>query len=104
MNMTSDFKKVFAADPHLASVSIRWERGLENIAQTMIRCDECGGHGYVPQVTSREVRDPMVDVSQTVELASCDIRKMARVYHKQNFAEETTINAEFETVFTNIMS
>lgn len=32
------------------------------------------------------------------------IRKMARVYHKQNFAEETTINAEFETVFTNIMS
>ena len=57
MNMTSDFKKVFEADPHLASVSIRWERGLENIAQTMIRCDECGGHGYVPQVTSHEVTD-----------------------------------------------
>jgi len=32
------------------------------------------------------------------------IRKMARVYHKQNFAEETTINEEFETTFKNIMS
>ncbi len=75
MNMTSDFKKVFEADPHLASVSIRWERGLENIAQTMIRCDECGGHGYVPQVTSHEVRDPMIDVPHTVELASCEMCK-----------------------------
>ena len=74
-NMTSDFKKVFEADPHLASVSIRWERGLENIAQTMIRCDECGGHGYVPQVTSHEVQDPMVDVPLTVELASCEVCK-----------------------------
>ena len=32
------------------------------------------------------------------------IRKMARVYHKQNFAEESTINEEFETHFKNIMS
>lgn len=32
------------------------------------------------------------------------IRKMARVYHKQNFAEESTINEEFETTFKNIMS
>lgn len=32
------------------------------------------------------------------------IRKMARVYHKQNFAEETTINEEFETTFKNVMS
>ena len=70
-NMASDFKKVFETDPHLASVHIRWERGLENIAQTMIRCDECGGHGYVPQVTSHEVQDPMVDVPHTVELVSC---------------------------------
>ena len=74
-NMASDFKKVFEADPHLASVSIRWERGLENIAQTMIRCDECGGHGYVPQVTSHEVQDPMFDAPHTVELASCEVCK-----------------------------
>ena len=32
------------------------------------------------------------------------IRKMARVYHKQNFVEESTINEEFETHFKNIMS
>ena len=32
------------------------------------------------------------------------IRKMARVYHKQNFAEESTIYEEFETTFKNIMS
>ena len=73
MNMTSDFKKVFEADPHLASISIRWERGLENISQTMIRCDECGGHGYVPQVTSHEVQDPMFDAPHTVELATCEV-------------------------------
>ena len=73
MNMTSDFKKVFETDPHLASVSIRWERGLENIAQTMFRCSECGGHGYVPQVTSHEVQDPMFDAPHTVELASCEV-------------------------------
>lgn len=75
MNMTSDFKKVFETDPHLASIRIRWERGLENISQTMIRCDECEGHGYVPQVTSHEVQDPMVDVPLTVELATCKMCK-----------------------------
>ena len=49
MNMTSDFKKVFETDPHLASIRIRWERGLENISQTMIRCDEVRGMATSPK-------------------------------------------------------
>ena len=32
------------------------------------------------------------------------IRKMANVYHKHSFQEETAINEEFETTFTNIMN
>jgi hypothetical protein len=31
------------------------------------------------------------------------LRKMARVYHKQNFQEESSLNSEFEELFSNIM-
>lgn len=31
------------------------------------------------------------------------LRKMARVYHKQNFHEESSLNSEFEELFSNIM-
>lgn len=31
-------------------------------------------------------------------------RKMASVYYKGNFQDETALNEEFETTFTNIMS
>ena len=31
------------------------------------------------------------------------LRKMACVYHKQNFQEESSLNSEFEELFSNIM-
>jgi ribosomal protein L19E len=31
-------------------------------------------------------------------------RKMASVYYKGNFQDETALNEEFETTFTNVMS
>lgn len=32
------------------------------------------------------------------------LRKMARAYHKNNFQDETALNDEFETLFTEVMS
>ena len=56
---------------------------------------------------AQKVRNAIVEMSNSMTRMDAErdlIKEMARVYHKQNFAEESTINEEFETHFKNIMS
>lgn len=74
---------------------------------------------------AQKVRNAIVEVSNSMTRAAAErdlikevvkkihdeegldkrvFRKMCRVYHKGNFQDETALNEEFETTFTNVMS
>ena len=73
---------------------------------------------------TKKVRDAIVEISNSMVRSDAEkelvreiikkihddegldrrvLRKVARSYHKGNFQEESAINDEFETAFTNIM-
>lgn len=49
------------------------------------------------------IKEAINAVAEEHELSKKIVRKMARVYHKQNFREEQATHEEFETLYQNIV-
>lgn len=49
------------------------------------------------------IKEAINNVAEEHELSKKIIRKMARVYHKQNFREEQSTHEEFEILYQNIV-
>jgi archaellum component FlaC len=50
------------------------------------------------------IKDIINDTSESHELSKKVVRKMAKVYHKQNFSEEVATHEEFEALYEEITS
>ena len=68
-------------------------KAIEEISDSMTRTD--AERDLVKEIINKVNEDEGIDKRV--------LRKMARAYHKQNFHDETALNDEFETAFTNIM-
>ena len=49
------------------------------------------------------IKEIVDDLSSSFEFDKKTVRKMARVYHKQNFISEQQAFDEFETLYTNVI-
>jgi len=68
-------------------------KAIEEISDSMTRTD--AERDLVKEIINKVNEEEGIDKRV--------LRKMARAYHKQNFHDETALNDEFETAFTNIM-
>jgi hypothetical protein len=49
------------------------------------------------------IKNIISDLAENVEVDKRQIRKMARVYHKQNYTEEQDSFAQFQELYENIV-
>ena len=73
--------------------TVKIKNAIEEISNSMVRTD--AERDLVKEIINKVNEEEGIDKRV--------LRKMARAYHKQNFHDETALNDEFETAFTNIM-
>jgi len=82
------FKKEYIMDP------VKVRNAIVEISDAMTRA----------QAERELIREIVKKIHDEEGLDKRVFRKMANVYYKGNFQDETALNEEFETTFTNVMS
>lgn len=64
---------------------------------------ECSGSMARIEGERTYIKEAIGDISKTLNLPKRVVNRMLKVYHKQNFDEETVVHEQFQTLYETVV-